>query len=100
MPGRVRRAMDGGVESKQRYGNTVEVASDGRLEVKAARGGGLKMTKDGLALSPTEAGEMNRPQINRMNEIPFVSTNATLNACRETINALISEMKRTQNMRS
>ena len=73
MPGRVRRALDGGVESTQRYGNTLQVANDGRLEVATRRNGGLKVTKDGLSidtsglsspftgLSQVKVGKMTNP---------------------------------------
>lgn len=79
-PGRVRRALDGGVESRQRYGDTLEVAADGRLEVKVSRSGGLKLTRDGLTLESSEAGEMNLEVMNRIQDVEvFTITAATSN---------------------
>ena len=124
MPGRVRRALDGGVESTQRYGDTLEVAQDGRLEVRMSRNGGLKRTADGLAMADAEAGEMNRAQLNRIKDVDvFTVTAATSNGSvtllmnninaavlpsiqdqltrlEEKQNELLAELRRTQNMRS
>jgi hypothetical protein len=116
--------MDGGVESRQRYGDTLEVAPDGRLEVKASRGGGLRVTKGGLGLEETEAGEMNLPSMARITDVEvFTITAATSNGSvtllRDNINAavipsiqaqlarleekqneLLSELRRTGRVRS
>ena len=124
MPGRVRRALDGGVESTQRYGDTLEVAQDGRLEVRMSRNSGLKRTADGLAMVDAEAGDKNRAQLNRIKDVEvFTITAATSNGSvtllRDNINAavlpsiqdqltrleekqneLLAELRRTQNMRS
>lgn len=124
MPGRVRRALDGGVESTQRYGDTLEVAQDGRLEVRMSRNGGLKRTADGLALSSGGVGEMNRSQLSRIKDVEvFTITAATSNGSvtllrdninnavipsiqdqlarlEEKQNELLAELRKTRNMRS
>lgn len=100
MPGRVRRALDGGVESRQRFGNTMEIAPDGRQEVKTARGGGLKQTPHGLALDPQALGEKNLPKLSRIAE-PI--SNATLATAFATLRAsyieLLDELRRNGYMR-
>ena len=96
MPGRVRRAVDGGLESTQRNGKTVEVAPDGRLEVKAARNGGLKQTKDGLMVDLEIVGEKNRPAMNRIAD-PSAVTAAAIHT---TLVQLLDELRRTGRTRS
>ena len=95
-PGRVRRSIDGNVESRQRFGDTLEVAPDGRLETKLARNGGLKMTKDGLQVDLSAVGDKNRIPLNNIRDVQRGATAAEL---RETINELLAELRRTTRMR-
>lgn len=100
MPGRVRRALDGGVESRQRFGNTMEIAPDGRQEVKAAKGGGLKLTPDGLAVDKAALTEVELPKINRISEPASNATLATAVATlRTSYIALLDELRRAGFMR-
>lgn len=96
MPGQVRRALDGQILSSQRNGRTLEVATDGRLEVKAAPGGGIKISKQGLMVDPVDIGEKNRPPIERQSDLASGSTAAQIVTA---FNALLSELRRTGNMR-
>lgn len=96
MPGRVRRSIDGNVESMQRNGNTVEIAPTGKLEVRVRPGGGLKMTKDGLTVDQEQVGEKNRPQLARIQEPALGATAADL---RTVVVALFDELRRTGTMR-
>ena len=95
MPGRVRRALDGGVESFQRYGNTTEVVN-GKVETKAARGGGLLVTDHGLMLDPAKVGEKNRPELNFIRDL---SSSASTADVIEKLNELLAELRRTSHMR-
>lgn len=97
MPGAVRRALDGQIDSQRRYGQTLEVAKDGRLEVKAAPGGGLKMTRQGLVLDQAQVGERNRPPMERQSELD--ASSATAAEVAAAFNALLREMKRTGRVR-
>lgn len=94
MPGSVRRALDGQILSTQRNGKTLEVGSDGRLEVKA--GAGLKQTRQGLVVDLEQVGEKNRDPIKRQSEL---SSSATTAQIVTAFNDLLSEMRRTGRMR-
>jgi len=96
LPGRVRRALDGSVDSTRRFGDTIEVAPDGRLESRLAKGGGLKMTREGLMLDLKLAGEKNRPQLNNVRELAPTATTADLIV---KMNELLKESMRTGNMK-
>lgn len=95
MPGRVRRSLDGQILSKQRNGETIQVM-DGRLEVRVADGGGLKMTSQGLMVDLTQTGEKNRPPLDRIMD-PV--SGATTTQLRATIIELLAELRRTGSMR-
>lgn len=97
VPGAVRRALDGQIDSQRRYGNTVEVAHDGRLEVKAAPGGGLKMTRQGLVVDQAQVGERNYKPIAMQRELD--TSTATAAQLATAFNALLSELRRTGRMR-
>jgi hypothetical protein len=96
LPGRVRRALDAHIESKQRFGDTLEVASDGRLETRVARNGGLKQTKDGLTVDVEQVGEKNRPTLGRISD-PASAAAADIHT---TLVELLKELRRTGNMRA
>ena len=95
LPGRVRRALDGSIDSQQRYGDSVKVAEDGRVEVNVVDGGGLKMTKQGLMVDLEQVGEKNRPVMNRVADPE--STAAT--DVYATVLEILAELRRTGNMR-
>jgi hypothetical protein len=96
MPGAVRRALDGAVDSERRYGQTLSVAKDGRLEVKAARDGGLKMTRQGLVIDREQVGEKNRPPLDYIREPEAGASAADLRA---KICEILAALKKTGNMR-
>lgn len=99
MPGRMRRAIDGNLESTQRNGETLEVAPDGRLEVKAAKGGGLKQTPQGLTVDQ-ESLATSLPKINRISDPVSNATLATAVATlRTSYLELLSELRRKGYMR-
>ena len=95
LPGKVRRALDGAIESSQRYGDGMDVV-DGRLQPKAARGGGLKVTRDGLMVDMEQVGEKNRPQLSAIRNLATTATTADLIA---KLNEVLSELQRTGNMK-
>lgn len=100
MPGAVRRALDGQIDSNRRYGQTLEVAQDGRLEVKAAPGGGLKMTRQGLVIDQAQVGEKNRPPVSMIKEpLEGASSTEKLDNLRAAFIDLLAELKRTGRMR-
>lgn len=96
LPGQVRRALDGHINSQQRNGESLEVAKDGRLEARLDPSGGLKMSRQGLALDALALGEQNRPPIERMSALSASATTADLIA---SMNKLLSELRRTGRMR-
>jgi hypothetical protein len=95
LPGQVRRALGGHIESAQRNGDTLEVSTEGRLEVKIAPGSGLVMTPQGLMIDPKEVGDKNRPPVDKV-DVPATVTAAALHAWATT---LVAELKRTGRMR-
>lgn len=97
MPGRVRRALDGGVESQQRYGDTLKVAKDGRLETNVARGGGLKVTRQGLMVDMEVVGEKNRPMLDAQTDLDTAT--ATAADIAGALNNLYATLRKTGNMR-
>lgn len=95
LPGKVRRALDGAIESSQRYGDGLDVV-DGRLTPMVARGGGLKVTREGLMVDMEQVGEKNRPALNAIRSLDTSPTTTVLAA---KINELLNELQRTGNMR-
>jgi len=95
MPGRVRRHLDGGVESPQRYGDTTEIVN-GKVEAKVARGGGLLMTRDGLTLDESKVGQKNRDPLNFIRDAPATASTADLI---DKMNELLAELRRTSHMK-
>lgn len=95
LPGQVRRALDGQILTSQRNGESLEV-SGGRLEVRAARGGGLKQTREGLVVDQAQVGEKNRDPIDRQNNLASTATAAQIAAA---YNALLAQLKKTGAMR-
>lgn len=96
LSGRVRRSLDAAANSTQRNGSTIEVATDGRLETKVARGGGLKVTRDGLMVDMEQVGEKNRPAMNRIAD-PASAAAADIHT---TLVALLDELRRTGRTRT
>lgn len=95
-PGRVRRALDGAVDTSRRVNESLTVDKEGRLGTKLARSGGLRMGPDGLELDPIAVGEKNHSPIDRIAELPSGATAADI---REVVNNLLAELRRTKRMR-
>lgn len=95
--GRIRRVLNAAGDSRQRNGDTLEVAPDGRLEVRVAKGGPLRLTRRGLELDPAHAGEMNRPQLKMIRDPDSGASAADL---REKLIEILDELRRTGHMRS
>jgi hypothetical protein len=96
LPGRVRRSLDGGVESAKRFDGSVDIKKDGRLGVNIARNSGLEMTRDGLRISPQALGEKNRPQLDSIRDL---SSSASGSQLIDKVNELLFELRRTGSMR-
>lgn len=96
MSGRIRRALDGAVDSERRFGNTLEVSKEGRLEVKIAKGQPIKQTRQGLVIDEQAVGEMNREPMRAIDDIP---TGSTLAVTITKVNELLAELRRTKNLR-
>lgn len=93
--GRLRRALDGAIDSTRRYGDTLEI-KDRRLEAKVTPGGGLVQTKRGLEVDALALGEKNRPPLSFIRDIDAAATNATINS---KLNEILGELRRTGRMR-
>lgn len=96
MPGRVRRSLDGGVDSERRFASSLSVQKDGRLGARLARNSGLEETRQGLRINKAEVGEKNRPMLNTIRDPESGATAADL---RVTMIELLREMRRTGRMR-
>lgn len=96
LPGRVRRALDAGVESTQRNGDSMEVAKDGRLGARLVRNGGLEETRQGLRVNAEQVGEKNRPQLSAIRDLAAAPTAATVAA---KVNEILAELQRTGHMK-
>jgi len=94
LPGRVRRALDAQIDTQRRLGESLDVV-DGRMEVKAVRGGGLQMTRNGLALDPMSVGDKNHDPMSRVKD-PASTSAADVHA---TLIELLTELRRTKRMR-
>lgn len=95
LPGQVRRALDGHILTSQRNGESLEV-NGGRLDVRAARGGGLVQSREGLKVDLEQTGEKNRAPIDHQNELASTATAAQIAAA---YNALLAQLKKTGRMR-
>lgn len=93
--GRLRRALDGAIDTERRYGQTLMV-EDGRVEVQLGPSSGLMKTRQGLMLDKTQIGDKNREQLRRIADVSSSATLAELITC---FNDLLSELRRTKNMR-
>ena len=92
LPGQVRRALDGQIDTERRINKTMAVDKDGRMGTNVAPGGGLKLTPQGLVVDKGVVGEMNRPE---MNHIRDLDTTATVAEVLAKVNELLKEMRRT-----
>lgn len=97
VPGRVRRALDGAVDSDRRVNGSMTVDKEGRLGTKLARSGGLKMGPDGLELDPIAVGDKNLAPIDGIAELNTGTATAAVVAA--AFNSLLSELRRTKRMR-
>lgn len=95
MPGRVRRALDGQIDTQRRLGPSLDVDKDGRMVAKLAPNGGLKQTRAGLVLDAESVGEKNRPVMSRVKD-PASSAAADVYA---TVVEMLAEFRRTGRMR-
>jgi hypothetical protein len=95
LPGQARRALDGQILSSQRNGDSLEVTG-GRLGVRAARGGGLKQTRNGLVVDQAQVGEKNHKPIDRQQDLASGATAAQIAAAH---NALLAQLKKSGRMR-
>jgi hypothetical protein len=96
VPRRVGRALEGRVDTDRSYGDTLDVQTDGRLDVRIAKGSVLRMTRRGLDIDAQQLGEKNRAALQHMADVPTGSTLATLLTAH---NELLAELRRTKNMR-
>lgn len=94
--GRLRRALDGATDSDRRFGDSLEVGSDGRLEVRLAHGAPLRKTRRGIELDIEKLGEPNRPQLNLVRDLSSSATTADLI---DKVNEMLSELRRTRHMK-
>lgn len=95
-PGALRRSLDGGVESSQRFNGTMAVDKDGRLGAQLARGGGLVMTRDGLKVDVGVVGDKNREM---MKQVADLATGASAATIVTKVNELLDELRRTKRLR-
>ena len=93
---RLARLMEGSVDTDRTYGDSIDPASDGRLEVKASKKGGLKVTPQGLAIDFTP-GEKN---LVKMIPIDDIATGATAADILATVNELLQAHRDTKRMRT
>jgi hypothetical protein len=96
VPRRVGRALEGAVDTDRRYGDTLDVQRDGRLDVRIAKGSPLRMTRRGLDIDPGVIGEKNRAPLKH---IADVASGATLAETQATLNEILAELRKTKNMR-
>jgi hypothetical protein len=92
--GRVRRALDGAIDTQRRNGDTLDVV-DGRLDVKLARGTALRVTRTGLDIAPSALGDKNRDS---MSFVRDAATGATAADLVTKVNELLAELRRTKRM--
>lgn len=95
LPGQVRRALDGHINSQQRNGESLEVGKDGRLEARLDPAGGLTMSRQGLALDALAVGDKNRDPMSKVSLSNTVSAASVHAALLE----LLAELRRTGRMR-
>ncbi len=96
VPGRVRRALDGAVDTSRRVNESLTVDKEGRLGTKLARSGGLRMGKDGLELDPIAVGDKNRDPMSLVQDLASGASAATIVT---KVNELLAELRRTKRMR-
>ena len=94
LPGQVRRALDGQIDTERRINKTMAVDKDGRMGTNVAPGGGLKLTPQGLVVDKGVVGEMNRPVMNHITDPAVGATAADL---REKLVEILRELRRTGN---
>ena len=96
LPGRVRRALDGAVDTARRVDESLTVDKSGRQGVNLARTGGLTLGPDGLQLDSQAVGDKNHAPMALSKD---VSSSATLADLISAYNELLSELRRTKRMR-
>ena len=96
VPRRVGRLAEGSVDTDRTYGDTIDPASDGRLEVRIPKNSGLKITPRGLVVDPA-AGDKNLIKMVPQDDLaatPTVETIAT------AFNSLLQAHRDTKRMRT
>jgi hypothetical protein len=93
--GRLRRALDGQVDSSRKFGDTLEVDKDGRLGTRLARDSGLQMTRQGLKLDPIAVGDKNHEPMKFIRD-PVSTAAADVHA---TLVELLAELRRSKRMK-
>ncbi len=97
LPGRVRRALDGAVDTSRRVNESMSVDKDGRLGTKLARSGGLTLGPDGLQLDTQAVGDKNHDPMPLIKDLDTASATAADVAA--ALNELLRELRRTKRMR-
>lgn len=92
LPGQVRRALDGQIDTDRRINKTLAVDKDGRMGTNVAPGGGLTLTSKGLVVDKAIVGDRNLPQ---MSHIRDLETTATAAEVLSKVNELLKELRRT-----
>lgn len=95
-PGALRRSLDGGVETSQRFNGSMSVDKDGRLGASLARDGGLVMTRDGLKVDVGSLGDKNHSM---MRQVADLATGASAATILLKVNELLDELRRTKRLR-
>jgi hypothetical protein len=93
--GRLRRALDGQVDTGRKINESLDVDSDGRLGTRLARDSGLQMTRQGLRLDPIAVGDKNREPMKFIRD-PASTAAADIHA---TLVELLAELRRSKRMR-
>lgn len=96
LPGRVRRALDGAVDTSRRVNESMSVDKDGRLGTKLARSGGLTLGPGGLQLDEQAVGDKNHDPMPLIKDLSSTASAADVAAA---FNELLRELRRTKRMR-
>ena len=94
--GRLRRALDGQIDTARKLNTSLDVDKDGRLGTKLARDSGLKMTRQGLMVDPVAVGDKNHSAMDAQQ--PLATGAATADII-TAFNALVASLKKTKRMR-
>lgn len=93
---RLGRALEGAVDSAQRFNESVDVDKDGRLGVRVPNGGSLKVTSLGLELT----GPLGDKTLVRMVPIDDLAASPAVTEISTQFNALLQALRDTFRMRT